>query len=187
MPSGVTVTVNGREEHIAAHTVLWAAGVRASRLGKVLAERAGAPLDRAGRVMVEPDLSVPGHPEIFVIGDLATFTASGRQAAARRGAGGHAAGPLRGAADSPAARPAARRPRRSTTSTRATWRQSAATRRWPISARCTSPGFPAWFTWVFVHLMYLVEFDNRLLVFVEWVYNYFTRNRGARLITGGKP
>ena len=48
-------------------------------------------------------------------------------------------------------------------------------------------GFPAWFTWVFVHLMYLVEFDNRLLVFVEWVYNYFTRNRGARLITGGKP
>jgi NADH dehydrogenase len=48
-------------------------------------------------------------------------------------------------------------------------------------------GFPAWFTWVFVHLMYLVEFDNRLLVFTEWVYNYVTRNRGARLITGGKP
>jgi NADH dehydrogenase len=48
-------------------------------------------------------------------------------------------------------------------------------------------GFAAWFTWVFVHLMYLVEFENRLLVFTEWVYNYVTRNRGARLITGGKP
>ena len=75
--SGVTVTLNGREERIATHTVLWAAGVRASRLGKVLAERAGAPLDRAGRVIVEPDMTVPGHPEIFVIGDLSTFTHQG--------------------------------------------------------------------------------------------------------------
>src|ERR1039457_6405641 len=64
---GVTVTVNGSEDRIATHTVLWAAGVRASRLGKVLAERAGAQLDRAGRVIVEPNLSVPGHPEILVI------------------------------------------------------------------------------------------------------------------------
>ncbi len=74
---GVTITVGGREERIATHTVLWAAGVRASRMGKVLAEHAGAPLDRAGRVMVEPDLSVAGHPEIFVIGDLAAFTHQG--------------------------------------------------------------------------------------------------------------
>ena len=76
-PSGVTVTMNGRQEHLAAHTVLWAAGVRASRLGKVLAERAGATLDRAGRVTVEPDMSIAGHPEIFVIGDLSVFTHQG--------------------------------------------------------------------------------------------------------------
>ena len=167
--------------------MLWAAGVRASPLGKVLAERAGAQLDRAGRVVVEPDLSVPGHPEIFVIGDLSTFTHQGGKplpgvAPVAMQQGSYVARLIRSRTGGPA-----RAPRRSTTSTRATWPPSAATRRWPISARLHIAGFPAWFTWVFVHLMYLVEFDNRLLVFVEWVYNYFTRNRGARLITGGKP
>jgi NADH dehydrogenase len=184
--SGVTVTLNGREEHIAAHTVLWAAGVRASRLGKVLAERAGAQLDRAGRVMVEPDLSVPGHPEIFVIGDLSTFTHQGGK-------------PLPGVA--PVAMQqgryvarliAARADGRATTApfhyfnkgNLATVGRNKAVAEF---GKLHIAGFLAWFTWVFVHLMYLVEFDNRLLVFVEWVYNYFTRNRGARLITGGKP
>ena len=65
---------NGESEHIAARTVLWAAGVQASPLGRILAERAGAALDRAGRVMVEPDLTIAGHPEILVIGDLANFS-----------------------------------------------------------------------------------------------------------------
>jgi NADH dehydrogenase len=184
--SGVTVTLNGREEHIAAHTVLWAAGVRASRLGKVLAERAGAPLDRAGRVMVEPDMTVPGHPDIFVIGDLSTFTHQGGK-------------PLPGVA--PVAMQqgryvakliAGRAAGRTTTApfhyfnkgNLATVGRNKAVADF---GRLHIAGFPAWFTWVFVHLMYLVEFDNRLLVFVEWVYNYFTRNRGARLITGGKP
>src|ERR1035438_5461319 len=69
----VTLLCRGREERIATHTVLWAAGVRASELGRVMADRAGAPLDRAGRVSVEPDLTVPGHPEIHVIGDLANL------------------------------------------------------------------------------------------------------------------
>jgi len=184
--SGVTVTMNGREEHIAAHTVLWAAGVRASRLGKVLAERAGAQLDRAGRVMVEPDMSVPGHPEIFVIGDLSTFTHQGGK-------------PLPGVA--PVAMQQGRYVARLIAS-RAAGRASAAPFHYFNKGNLATvgrnkavaefgklhiAGFPAWFTWVFVHLMYLVEFDNRLLVFVEWVYNYFTRNRGARLITGGKP
>src|ERR1035438_1857781 len=75
---GVTVEAAGRTEHIATRTVLWAAGVRASSLGRKLAERAGAPLDRAGRVLVQPDLSVPGHPEIHVIGDLASLTQDGK-------------------------------------------------------------------------------------------------------------
>jgi NADH dehydrogenase len=184
--SGVTVTMNGREEHIAAHTVLWAAGVRASRLGKVLAERAGAQLDRAGRVMVEPDMSIPGHPEIFVIGDLSTFTHQGGK-------------PLPGVA--PVAMQQGRYVARLIASRAAGGAGSAPFHYFNKGNLATVgrnkavaefgkvhiAGFPAWFTWVFVHLMYLVEFDNRLLVFVEWVYNYFTRNRGARLITGGKP
>jgi NADH dehydrogenase len=184
--SGVTVTLNGREEHIAAHTVLWAAGVRASRLGKVLAERAGAQLDRAGRVMVEPDMSVPGHPEIFVIGDLSTFIHQGGK-------------PLPGVAPVAmqqgryVARLIAGRAAGHTTTAPfhyfnkgnlATVGRNKAVAQF---GKLHIAGFAAWFTWVFVHLMYLVEFDNRMLVFVEWVYNYFTRNRGARLITGGKP
>ena len=183
---GVTVTVNGSEERIATHTVLWAAGVRASRLGKVLAERAGAQLDRAGRVIVEPDLSVPGHPAIFVIGDLSSFTHQGGK-------------PLPGVAPvamqqgSYVARLIQRRlaGREKPAPFRYFNKGNLATvgrnRAVAEFGKLHIAGFPAWFTWVFVHLMYLVEFENRLLVFTEWVYNYVTRNRGARLITGGKP
>ena len=172
------------DRHIAAKTVLWAAGVRASRLGKVLGERAGAPLDRAGRVIVQQDFSVPGHPEIFVIGDLAVYTFDGGK-------------PLPGLA--PVAMQEGRwvaRLIRSRLSGRkppkpfhyfdkgnlATIGRNKAVADF---GRLHLSGFLAWFTWVFVHLMYLVEFENRLLVLTEWVYNYITRNRGARLITGG--
>jgi NADH dehydrogenase len=183
---GVTVNVNGCEDRIASHTVLWAAGVRASRLGKVLAARAGAQLDRAGRVIVEPDLSIPGHPEIFVIGDLSSFTHQGGK-------------PLPGVA--PVAMQQGRYVARLIQRRLAGRDKPAAfhyfnkgnlatvgrNRAVAEFGKLHIAGFPAWFTWVFVHLMYLVEFDNRLLVFTEWVYNYVTRNRGARLITGGKP
>jgi len=181
-PDGVAVRCLGHEQRIAARTVLWAAGVRASRLGKVLAERAGAPLDRAGRVMVEPDLSLPAHPEIHVIGDLANFSHQGAQ-------------PLPGLA------PVAMAQGRYTAQliikklrgqpmapfhyfdkgNLATVGRNKAVAQF---GKIHIAGFLAWFVWVFVHLMYLVEFENRLLVFVEWVYNYLTRNRGARLITG---
>jgi NADH dehydrogenase len=183
---GVTVTVNGSEDRIATHTVLWAAGVRASRLGKVLAERAGAQLDRAGRVIVEPDLSIPGHPGIFVIGDLSSFTHQGGK-------------PLPGVAPvamqqgSYVARLIQRRlaDREKPAAFHYFNKGNLATvgrnRAVAEFGKLHISGFAAWFTWVFVHLMYLVEFENRLLVFTEWVYNYVTRNRGARLITGGKP
>ena len=181
---GVIVNSGGQEHRIAARTVLWAAGVRASRLGKVLAERAGAPLDRAGRVVVEPDLSLPGHPEIHVIGDLANFSHQGGQ-------------PLPGLAPVAMAqgRYVARLIRRKLRGqplqpfhyldkgNLATVGRNKAVAQF---GRVHIAGFLAWFVWVFVHLMYLVEFENRLLVFVEWVYNYLTRNRGARLITGGR-
>jgi NADH dehydrogenase len=181
-PEGVAVASGGHERRIAARTVLWAAGVRASRLGKVLAERAGAPLDRAGRVVVEPDLSLPAHPEIHVIGDLANFSHQGGQ-------------PLAGVA------PVAMSQGRYTAhlimrklrgqpvepfhyldkGNLATVGRNKAVAQF---GKIHLAGFLAWLVWVFVHLMYLVEFENRLLVFVEWVYNYLTRNRGARLITG---
>jgi NADH dehydrogenase len=180
---GVAVTMNGREERIATHTVLWAAGVRASHLGKVLAERAGAPLDRAGRVLVEPDLSVPGHPGIFVIGDLASFTHQGGKplpgvAPVAMQQGGYVARLIRRRV---AGRPAPPPFHYFNKGNLATVGRNLAVAEF---GNLHISGFPAWFTWVFVHLMYLVEFDNRLLVFTEWVYNYFTRNRGARLITG---
>jgi NADH dehydrogenase len=180
---GVTVTAAGRSERVAARTVLWAAGVRASRMGKVLADRAGAELDRAGRVMVSPDLSVRGHPEIRVIGDLANFSHQTGQ-------------PLPGVA--PVAMQQGRYVAQSIVrklrgkpvgpfhyfdkGTLATIGRNKAVADF---GRIRISGFLAWFVWVFVHLMYLVEFENRLLVFVEWVYNYLTRNRGARLIVGG--
>jgi NADH dehydrogenase len=180
-PGGVTMQVGERTDHIATHTVLWAAGVRASRLGKVLADRAGATLDRAGRVMVEPDLSIPGHPEIHVIGDLANFVhqtgkplpgvapvamQQGRYVAnlIRRKLRGQPVAPFR----------------YFNKGNLATVGRNKAVAEF---GRLHISGFLAWFTWVFVHLMYLVEFENRLLVLVEWVYNYITRNRGARLIT----
>jgi NADH dehydrogenase len=179
---GVTIEAGGHQQRIAARTVLWAAGVRASRLGKVLAERAGAPLDRAGRAIVEPDLSLPGHAEIHVIGDLANFSHQG----------GH---PLPGVAPVAMAqgryvahlimrklrgRPVAPFHYLDKGNLATIGRNKAVAQFGTVHIA----GFLAWFVWVFVHLMYLVQFENRLLVFVEWVYNYLTRNRGARLITG---
>ena len=180
---GVTVEAAGRTEHIATRTVLWAAGVRASSLGRKLAERAGAPLDRAGRVLVQPDLSVPGHPEIHVIGDLASVTQDGKVlpgvAPVAMQQGRYVADLLVRKLRGQAMRPF----RYFDKGSLATIGRNRAVAQF---GRLHVSGFPAWFLWVFVHLMYLVEFENRLLVFVEWVYNYITRNRGSRLITNNQ-
>jgi NADH dehydrogenase len=180
---GVTVEAAGRTEHIATRTVLWAAGVRASSLGRKLAERAGAPLDRAGRVLVQPDLSVPGHPEIHVIGDLASLTQDGKVlpgvAPVAMQQGRYVADLLVRKLRGQTMRPF----RYFDKGSLATIGRNRAVAQF---GRLHVSGFPAWFLWVFVHLMYLVEFENRLLVFVEWVYNYITRNRGARLITNNQ-
>jgi NADH dehydrogenase len=183
---GVTVESGEKEERIETHTVLWAAGVRASRLGKVLAERAGAQLDRAGRVIVEPDLSVPGHPEIFVIGDLASYTHQGGKplpgvAPVAMQEGRYVARLIRSRANGEAKPGPFHYFNKGNLATVGRNKAVAEFGKLHIA------GFLAWFTWVFVHLMYLVEFENRVLVLMEWVHNYITRNRGARLITGGKP
>jgi NADH dehydrogenase len=186
-PEGVTLHTEdpAQDRHIAAKTVLWAAGVRASRLGKVLADRAGAPLDRVGRVIVEPDFTVTGQPEIFVIGDLAlyTHTKDGKPlpgvAPVAMQEGRYVARLIR---DRIAGRKDTKPFRYFNKGNLATIGRNKAVADFGF---LHLSGFPAWFTWVFVHLMYLVEFENRLLVLTEWVYNYITRNRGARLITGG--
>ncbi len=179
---GVTLVRRGQEERIAARTVLWAAGVRASFLGRVLAERAGAPVDPVGRILVEPDLTVPGHPEILVIGDLALYRHQGGKplpgvapVAIQQGryAGRLIRGRLRGETLPPF--------RYFDKGTLATIGRHHAVADF---GRLRFAGFLAWLTWLFVHLMYLVGFQNRLLVFIQWAFQYFTFNRGARLITG---
>ena len=182
--AGVTVRTGDSVERIPAKTVLWAAGVEASELGKIVSQRTGAPLDRAGRVIVEPDLTVPGHPEIFVIGDLAHFSHQTGQplpgvAPVAMAQGRYVARAIRARLRGETA-PPFHYFDKGTLATIGRNKAVAAFGRLHIS------GPIAWFAWLFVHLMYLVEFDNRLLVLIEWVYDYITRNRGARLITGGR-
>jgi NADH dehydrogenase len=180
--TGVTIRVDGVTERIASCTVLWAAGVAPSPLGAMLHQRAGVALDRAGRVIVEPDLSVPGHPEILVIGDMANFSHQGGK-------------PLPGVAPVAmqqgryVARLIQKRLQGDKVEPFHYWdKGNLATigRRAAVAdfGAIRFSGLFAWLAWLFVHLMYLVGFQNRLLVLTEWMYNYITRNRGARLITG---
>jgi NADH:ubiquinone reductase (H+-translocating) len=164
------------EERIDADTIFWAAGNESSPLGTFL----GAPLDRAGRVKVEPDLSVPGHPEVFVVGDLADMSTNGKRvpgvATAAIQSGTHAAKNIARLLE-----------RRLTVPFRYRNKGDLATigRHRAIAQL---PGFemwgtPAWFFWLFLHIMYLAGFRNRLSVLTEWAFSYFTYQRGSRLIT----
>ena len=166
------------KEVLPAEVVLWAAGVSASPLGRAL----GVPVDRAGRVFVEPDLSIPGHREVFVIGDLATMKDKhgnllpgvapvamqqgkfiARQIAADLGGDSREAfhyldkGSL------------------------ATIGRAAAIAQF---GKVHNSGFLAWLAWLFIHIMFLVGFRNRILVMIQWAWSYLTYERGARLITG---
>jgi NADH:quinone reductase (non-electrogenic) len=180
----VTVKRGQSLQRIPCRTVIWAAGVHASFLGRVLAQRTGANLDRAGRILVEPNLTIAGHPEIFVIGDLANYThQTGRPlpgVAPVAMQQGKYVGQLlaKGAIDKSAA-PFHYRDRGSMA---IVGRASAVAQ----IGRFQLAGFFAWLMWLFVHLMYLVEFENKILVLVQWGWYYFSRNRAARLITGEK-
>ena len=168
------------ETQLSAAVILWAAGVAASPLGKKL----GAPVDRAGRVAVNPDLSLPGHPEVFVIGDLATLAdkhgkplpgiapvamQEGKTAAHNIGA------ELRG------------EPRKNfhyfNKGNLATIGRAAAVAEF---GKIHISGFVAWLAWLFVHVFFLIGFRNRIIVLVQWAWSYFTYERGARLITGDR-
>ena len=168
-------------QRIATHTVLWAAGVTASPLGRMLAEKAGAKTDRMGRVIVNPDLTVPGHPEIFVIGDMAHLpgndgnplpglapvaTQQGRYVAGcivKRLRGENEAAPFsyfdKG--------------------TMAVIGRHAAVAN---IGRFHFGGVTAWLMWLFIHLLLLINFESRLVVFVRWAFSYFTHSRGSRVL-----
>jgi NADH dehydrogenase len=173
-PEAVTVG----DEIIPAHTVIWAAGVQASPLGRSL----GVELDRAGRVLINSDLSVPGHPHTFVIGDMAALTDSrGRplpgvaQVAMQQGVSA-AANILRTIEGKPT------RPFRY----RDLGNMATIGRNSAIAdvrgLRLT--GFIAWLAWALVHILNLIGFRNRVLVGLQWLWGYLTFQRGARLITG---
>lgn len=162
---------------IGTRTIFWAAGNTASSLGKML----GAPVDRAGRVMVEADLSIPNHPEVFVIGDMATLKDS-------RGVQVPWVAPAANQQGKRAADNIARRLRdEKTIPFRYRDKGNLATiGRYKAVADFGSfrvVGWVAWWFWLFVHIMYLVGFRNRLSVLLQWAYSYFTYQRGVRLIT----
>lgn len=181
----VTVREGSNTEEISARTVLWAAGVLGSPLGQVLSKEVGVPLDKAGRVIVQPDLTVPGHPEIFVIGDLASFRhQTGKplpgvaQPAIQEGryVGKLIEQRLRGKKFPPFCyvdRGSLATIGRAAAVADLNWLRLS--------------GVPAWLIWIFVHVLYIVQFQNRLLILLQWAWLYITCDRSARLITGESP
>ena len=183
--NSVTVREGDRVETIPTRTVLWAAGVLGSPLGRMLSESAGAKFDKAGRVVVEPDLTLAGHPEIFVIGDLANFshqTGAPLPGVAQPAiqAGRYVARVIESRLRGKSVKPFHYQDKGNL----ATLGRGAAIA--DINGLHLS-GLPAWLIWIFIHLLYIVEFQNRLLVFIQWGWFYFTYDRSARLITGKNP
>ncbi|MHB8629486.1 MAG: NAD(P)/FAD-dependent oxidoreductase [Aggregatilineales bacterium] len=181
-PECVVLRRGDYTEEIHSHTILWAAGIQASPLGRIIAQATGAALDGAGRLIVQPDLTLPDHPEILVIGDLANFS--------------HQDGkPLPGVAQVAiqqgryAAHLIEARLNRKTLppfhyndlGNMAVIGRAAAVADF---GRFHLHGFIGWLAWAFIHIINLVEFENRQLVLLQWAWSYFTRNRAARLITG---
>ncbi|MFA6108129.1 MAG: NAD(P)/FAD-dependent oxidoreductase [Candidatus Latescibacterota bacterium] len=180
---GVTLKRGETIEEVHAHTVLWAAGMQASGLSATIARRLGAKTDHGGRLLVEPDLSLPGHPEIFVLGDLAHYAHQGTAPLP-------AVAPVAMQQGRYLARLIQRRLRgrptgpfhyRDRGSLAVIGRHAAVA---DLGALHVA-GWPAWLAWIFVHIGYLIEFDSKVMVMFQWGWNYLTRKKGARLVTGG--
>jgi NADH:ubiquinone reductase (H+-translocating) len=176
--------VHFADTRLDAAVILWAAGVAASPLGKSL----GAPVDRAGRVPVKPDLSLPGHPEVFVIGDLATLKDEHGEmlpgvAPVAIQQGRFVAKLIRQEIESAKKGREAARPSFHywDKGSLATIGRAAAVAEF---GKIHISGYIAWLSWLFVHIFFLIGFRNRLLVFIQWAWSYVTYERGARLITG---
>jgi NADH dehydrogenase len=177
-PEGVTLRSG---EVLAASTIVWAAGVSSSPL----LEKLGTALDRAGRAYVEKDCSLPGHPEVFVIGDAAYFTGDdgkplpGVSPTAMQ-MGRYVAEVIRAAVAGKSERKPFQYRDKGSMATIGRSRAIAEMGKLKLT------GFLAWLAWLFVHIWYLIGFRNRLLVFFDWSWSYVTFRRGARLITGGR-
>jgi NADH dehydrogenase len=166
---------DGSRTRIPTRTAVWAAGVTASPLAGLLAQAAGVETDRAGRITVEPDLTVAGHPEVFALGDMVTV----------RGQQLHGVAPVA----MQQGRHAARSIRRGTHEAfRYRDKGELATighkRAVGVVRGVKLSGFPAWALWLGIHIAYLIGFQNRLIVLTRWTFSYFTRGRGARVIHG---
>jgi NADH:ubiquinone reductase (H+-translocating) len=173
------------KQRIAAHTVLWGAGVAGSALGRTLKEKCGAELDRAGRVVVDADCTIKGRSDVFVLGDLAAYAHTEDKkplpgvAPVAMQMGTYAAKVI-------AARLAGKPPpgpfKYMDKGTMAVIGRNHAVARVGFGLNWNLRGFLAWMAWLFIHVLYLVDYENRILVLMQWGNNYFTRNRGARLI-----
>jgi len=180
---GVTFKHGDHHDSLATRTVLWAGGVTSTPFARKVAERLNAETDRAGRIKVQPDLSVPNHPEVFIVGDLAYAT--NEKGDPLPGVAQVAIQGGRFAAKVIAARLAGKTPPPrfhyfNKGDMAVIGRAAAVANIFGIHIS----GFPAWLVWLFIHLMYIVEFKNRVLVFIQWGFEYLTFSRGARLITG---
>jgi NADH:ubiquinone reductase (H+-translocating) len=178
--TGVVVRDGERQRRIAARTIIWAAGVLACEIAGELAKAAGAETDRAGRIVVEPDLSVPGHAEVIAIGDMAAV--SGKPpfpglAPAAMQMGRHAAALVR-------ARLRGRRVGDFVYRDKGNLATIGRARAVADIRGLQASGFPAWVLWLGVHLWFLMGFQHRLFVFLEWVLSFVRHGRQARLITG---
>jgi len=180
---GVTYNTAHGSERFAAKTVLWAGGVMANEFGRKLAERTRAESDRAGRIKVNPDLTAPGYADIFIIGDLAL--AEGKNGKPLPGVAQVA---IQGGAYAARAIRARLRGKKELPPFHYFNKGDMA-----VIGRAAAianifglhlSGLLAWLTWLFIHLMYIVEFQSRILVFVQWGFEFLTFSRGARLITG---
>lgn len=169
---GEGVTLGG--ERLEARTVLWAAGVASSPLGRFL----GAELDRAGRVAVAPDLSLPGHPEVFVVGDLALVPDVPGIAPAAKQMGRHAALNIRNSVNG---KPRKNFHYRDYGQLATIGRNSAVA----MFGRVHLSGYPAWLTWLVAHIYFLINFRNRLVVLIDWAWSYWSYDRYARIILKG--
>jgi NADH dehydrogenase len=183
---GLTIASNGQTDTITAKTVIWAGGITASPLGKILATRTKAETDKGGRIKVQPNLTVEHYPDVYVIGDVASAadehgeTLPGLAQVAMQGGAYAAKAILRKIKGQPELPPF----RYFDKGTLAViGRASAVANTFGIHLS----GFVAWLVWVSIHLMYLVTFQNRLTVFIQWAIQDLTFNRGARLITGVAP
>ena len=168
---------DGRTERIASSCKVWAAGVQASPLGRTLAEQSGAGIDRAGRVEVNRDLTLPGHPEVFVVGDMISLDRLPGVAQVAIQGGRYAASKIRGEVSG---HPVSDEFHYHDKGSMAVISRFGAVAK---VGKLELTGFPAWFAWLFVHLIYVVGFKNRLTTLLHWVITFVGRARSERVTT----